>query len=332
MGSDRPETVYCSACGEALASSANYCWSCGTAAESTATDERSRRRSATGPTNGTRRHTPLSTRPETPDRDALERRVASAARDDWELEHDFGDHAIMVRRTFGSATDHLLVATVTVWWTMGLGNALYGAYHYVSDADRLVVRAEQAEKRSNETTDDGRSQTLGRLAAALCWLGAAVFATGASLAATSVLALAFVGLAGILSLAGVALLPSVQQRLDRRHSVVKTGRVHSVDERAVTAPDKPCSLCADTIDRGVERTYREEQCLFGIPLSVSAGRNYYCRQCANAERTASVSTARGEQTASTEHVPTPDLDRQEATPNRDREPPDTTTEADRDPV
>ncbi|MFC4542349.1 zinc ribbon domain-containing protein [Halosolutus amylolyticus] len=293
MSGDRPRSPdpgsggpYCSNCGDSLAPSANYCTSCGapTRAGSAGTDRQSSTTSADRP--GT-------------DRAVLKRRIARAARRGWELEHDFGERVVMVRRSFGSVTDHLIVALLTVWWTGGFGNALYGAYRYFGDPDRLVLRANGVTTDAAATTDsstgtgDTRWRVLARLTAAVCWLVTAVLAGVGLLVSAATVSLVLFAFASLFAIGGLAALPSVRRRLDRRHPVTATGRIRSVDERAVVAPDRPCAACADPVDRGVERTYREDVCLFGLPLSMSDGTNYYCRRCANAEHVAGSATTDG---------------------------------------
>lgn len=215
-------------------------------------------------------------------RKQLEARIARATRDGWNLEHDFGDHAVMVRRTFGDMDEHLVVALLTVWWTMGLGNVLYGAYRYVEDAERMVLRAGPPE---NPETEEKSSHLLERTTAAACWFAGAILAViGLQLSAAPGIGLALLGLAFAFVAMGASVLPSVRSRLERRHSLTANGRTRSVEERAVVAYDRPCSVCAEPVGRGIERTYRSEFCLLGVPLTGSAGRNYYCQQCANAER------------------------------------------------
>lgn len=212
------------------------------------------------------------------DRDVLEYRIAAAARDGWDLEHDFGDHAVMVRRSVGSVSDHVLVALVTIWFTMGFGNALYGGYKYFGDPERMVVRADQVEG----ATDDGTgSILLGRATAAVSWLLAGLLAAVALQFGLGPAAYVLFGLALAFVVAGASALPSVARRLENRHSVTATGRVRSVDERTVVATDRPCAACTDAVGRGIERTYREEFCVLGVPVTASEGHNYYCRECAN---------------------------------------------------
>ena len=276
---------YCSQCGTGLEGSMNYCPDCGTATDgptagfrTRAADAAHRDRVERGAGGGT---TPT-------DRDRLEHRIARASREGWELERDFGDHAVMVRRTFGSANEHLAVALVTVWFTMGIGNALWGAYRYFGDAERRVLRADDVgagtATMGDETTAD--SPVRWRATAGFCWLAAAIVALIALEVATATASLLLVALAVLFAMLGASALPSVRRRLESRHSPTANGRVRSVDERTIAAPDRPCAACAEPVGRGVERTYRKEICLFGVPLSVDEGRNYYCRQCATGNGTA----------------------------------------------
>ncbi|WP_425491922.1 zinc ribbon domain-containing protein [Natrinema longum] len=248
---------------------------------------------------------------EASDRDRLERRIAAASRDGWRLERDFGDHAVLVRRTFGGVADHLLIALLTVWWTMGVGNVLYGAYRYVDGAERTVLRAEPVgrDEPDDVTTD---SNLLPRASAAFAWLLAGLtVALGVQLGPSAV-GLVLFALALALAVAGTIVLPSVSRRLEARHSVLTNGRTHTVDERTVAAPEEPCAACAGPVDCGLERSYRSEVCVLGVPVTATGGRNYYCRQCANAESTA---TGASDRTA----VAEPRVDDSPTDSNPDRE-------------
>lgn len=294
MGTDRRgrgETRYCSHCGDDLVPSMNYCPGCGTRTDRRATTaggrsseaERSRRTRSTGRRSD--RHTTASR-----DRARLEAKIAAATSEGWDLEHDAGDHAVMVRRSVGDVDDHLLVALITGWWTMGLGNVVYGAYRYVEDAERMVLRPEMAGTDETVPEDESsRSDLLPRVAAITCLLtGAIVAVAGAFLLGTApgpVLAVLF-GLATLFGALGLSAWPSVSRRLERRHSMTANGRTRSVDERPVVSYDHPCTACGDPIGRGVERTYRSAFCVLGVPLTGSEGRNYYCRACVEAERSA----------------------------------------------
>ncbi|WP_407067123.1 zinc ribbon domain-containing protein [Haloterrigena salinisoli] len=279
----------------------NYCPSCGAAIDRSTAEPR--RRTAADEARGGRGGRRTESATGTTDRDLLEYRIARASREGWELEHDFGDHAVMVRRTFGSVNEHLAVALVTVWFTMGIGNALWGAYRYVGDAERTILRADRVEGSEAERTRGDTavgSPLRWRAIAGACWLAAAVVALIALEVAAAAASLVLFALAALFATLGASALPSVRRRLEGRHSVTANGRIRSVDERTVVAPDRPCAACADPVGRGVERTYRKEFCALGVPLTVSEGRNYYCRGCTNAEtpghgeRNATESAARAE--------------------------------------
>ncbi|WP_222918802.1 zinc ribbon domain-containing protein [Natrinema sp. SYSU A 869] len=297
-GHGRTGPLYCTDCGEPLEPSVNYCPNCGATAVRSSGRSRSASTSRSGsesrPRTDTSRDTERTTdrtATGTTDRNRLEYRIAAASREGWQLEHDFGDHAVMIRRTFGGVDDHLLVALITVWWTMGMGNVLYGAYRYFDDAERMVVRAEQVH--SNESDDaTAASKLRPRATAVVGWLLATMtIALGVQLGLSAV-SLILVALGLILAVAGTSVLPSVSRRLEARHSVLTNGRTHTVDERTVVAPETPCAACAGPIDRGLERTYRAEFCVLGVPVTATDGRNYYCRQCANAESAATGATDR----------------------------------------
>jgi len=72
----------------------------------------------------------------------LKRRIEDAEIEGWELDKRQGDRAILKNRSYGSLKAHLLVALLTIWWTLGLGNVIYAAYVYFTKADTKVVRAE----------------------------------------------------------------------------------------------------------------------------------------------------------------------------------------------
>ena len=57
----------------------------------------------------------------------------------WRIEDETADRVTLVDRTIGSPRTHLILAVLTIWWTMGLPNLLYGVYKYVADAERTVV-------------------------------------------------------------------------------------------------------------------------------------------------------------------------------------------------
>lgn len=73
--------------------------------------------------------------------DDLQRKIDDAEVEGWALESEQNDRAVMTKRSYGSLGAHLLIALLTVWWTLGLGNVAYASYVYFSKADKKVLRA-----------------------------------------------------------------------------------------------------------------------------------------------------------------------------------------------
>lgn len=72
----------------------------------------------------------------------LQQKVEDARVEGWEVNQEQGDRVVMVKRKYGTLGGHVLVALLTIWWTLGLGNVIYAAYKYFGDADTKVIRAE----------------------------------------------------------------------------------------------------------------------------------------------------------------------------------------------
>lgn len=70
----------------------------------------------------------------------LQRKIDDAKVEGWKLSEEQGERAVMKKPNYGSLGGHVLVALLTVWWTIGLGNVCYAAYKYFSHSDTKVVR------------------------------------------------------------------------------------------------------------------------------------------------------------------------------------------------
>lgn len=84
------------------------------------------------------------------------RRVTELVESGWRIESEADDRVTLVNREFGSATGHILIALLTIWWTMGVGNLLYGAYAYLTDSERTIVWKDSAagtDERAETVTD-----------------------------------------------------------------------------------------------------------------------------------------------------------------------------------
>ncbi|WP_276253827.1 zinc ribbon domain-containing protein [Halomontanus rarus] len=69
----------------------------------------------------------------------LQRQIDDLVAQGWRIEDEDTDRVVMVNREFGSLGSHLVVAVLTIWWTMGLGNLAWGAYKYTTESDRRVL-------------------------------------------------------------------------------------------------------------------------------------------------------------------------------------------------
>ncbi|MCU4971164.1 zinc ribbon domain-containing protein [Halobacteria archaeon AArc-m2/3/4] len=241
--------------------------------------------------------------------------MTKAIENDWEVEHDFGDHVVLIRRSLGSTGTHILIAFFTVWWTMGMGNALYAAYCYYSNAERRVLWADHAKQSetsrsavgtgagagagagvrdsTRETVDSSSSGSLGTTI--LLWFGALIMVAAAQASATVLWTVLFAVVAILFALSGASSLSPVRRRLEKRRSITDNGWTRSVRERAVVNSDETCTACAGRVGHGVERTYCKDFSVLGVPVTTSEhGTNYYCRRCANGEVQSSEPTPESE--------------------------------------
>ena len=99
---------------------------------------------------------------------------------------------------------------------------------------------------------------------------------------------AVLAVVGALLLAlGLAVNARFRRRLDRRRPVTTFGTVRSVDQRAVPPEadlDARCVACDDRVGEGLQRRFREEYAVAGVPVATRSERfNHYCLDCALAE-------------------------------------------------
>ncbi|WP_083252474.1 hypothetical protein [Haladaptatus sp. W1] len=86
---------------------------------------------------------------------------------------------------------------------------------------------------------------------------------------------------------GVAVNPSLRRKIARRRGLSGFGRVSSVDD-GVIHPDEDCRercvACDSRVNAGVERRFREEFVVAGLPVTtLTEGYNHYCLDCASEE-------------------------------------------------
>ncbi|SEW00670.1 zinc ribbon domain-containing protein [Natrinema salifodinae] len=73
----------------------------------------------------------------------LQREIDDLVAQGWRIEEETPDRIVLVDREFGSLASHVLVALLTFWFTMGLGNVVWAAYNYVSKSRRRVLWEER---------------------------------------------------------------------------------------------------------------------------------------------------------------------------------------------
>lgn len=84
--------------------------------------------------------------------DEFQRQIDDEKVEGWKVKQDGDERVVMAKPNYGSGGGHLVVALLTVWWTLGIGNLLYLGYKYFSDSPSKVVRDESAS--ASETTAD----------------------------------------------------------------------------------------------------------------------------------------------------------------------------------
>ena len=254
--------AFCSQCGEALGPDEAFCSHCGQARSSTS-------------------------RQQGESREAFRRRVRDHIEAGWELKTDRGDGVTLVDRDVGSIPIHILLLFIT----SGVGNLIYGWYHYSKLADYRYLsvgdgrqpRPPGAGSASDNTAtgSDTANAVLSYLSGGIVGFLAIWFLfIAASSGATPVFGA--IGLAFLLG--AIAVLPPVKRRLGRRHGLAKFGRLKTVDHRVVyphEGYDEPCVVCGIRGPSGLLRRRRDETVAAGVPLRThDRDHNFYCERCA----------------------------------------------------
>jgi hypothetical protein len=75
----------------------------------------------------------------------FESAVEDAKVEGWELQTKGDRVATLVKYGgWGSAMGHLIVAVLTIWWTVGIGNLLYAIYRHYGGKQELQIKVEGA--------------------------------------------------------------------------------------------------------------------------------------------------------------------------------------------
>lgn len=313
-GDPGPNEEFCRSCGAVVHSEAVICPECGV--------ERKSSRSRTD--------------------SASQERLMNLQAQGWEVEDRYSDGAVLVDRSVGAVGTHILIALFTVWWTGGLGNAAYAGYKYFVDVDRQVIHYDSSPD-GRSVSDELFCRSCGteiNASADICpHCGVGTADVGSSSAGRSVtqadvgsgsdtsafqwifgVLLTLAGVAGVTDAGGLAalaggvvmlllglyLIPPVRERIRSEYPVTAFGRHQRVEESVLRGGDRPCSVCFEPVERGVERDFRDEFVLFGVPVyTYDSGENEYCRDCvsgrAHGHTADAVSDIRGEETSRAEY-------------------------------
>ncbi|MWG36891.1 zinc ribbon domain-containing protein [Halomarina oriensis] len=278
MSSTRPN--FCSHCGADLLETANYCPQCGTQCRETTPAERPETKSAptaaTSSTSAT--NTGESDDTDRAARTSFRRRVEAHLVDGWKMESDRGDSVLIRNPEYGSIGVHLLL----LFFTGGVGNLAYGWYCYTQRGERRILRV-GGDDTVGIPEDVGSSDTVGVSADLMGYVGGAFSLLMAAVMLSS-LQLPLVILGAFFFLAALWMIPATRRRWRDRHPPTTFGHTRSIDETTRFDTDNPCVVCSGSVEEGIERAYREEYVLAGIPLFTTAsGANHYCRSCASGD-------------------------------------------------
>jgi predicted nucleic acid-binding Zn ribbon protein len=277
---------FCSHCGSALDGDVNYCPQCGTQCRETTPAERADRSAAGATRTASTSASSTGATATDPgagadaDQRAFRRRVDDYLVDGWEVESDRGDRVVVRDPEYGSVPVHVLL----LLFTGGIGNLAYGWYKYTRGGERRILRenGEDTLGASREATDDGTPRGDGDAAASVAgYLGGAFSLLMAAVMLSSWNAPIML-LGGVFLVAALWMMPATRRRLANRHPPTTFGRTRSTEETTRVDPDSPCVVCSAAVEEGVERSYREEYVVAGVPLfTTDAGENQYCRSCAS---------------------------------------------------
>jgi len=229
-------------------------------------------------------------------------RVRGHLKTGWDLKTDHGDRVELVDRSIGSIPLHVLLLLAT----QGIGNVLYGLYHYSIGAEtRYLSVDDQQPSRSvkmdpsedrEQSVDSGFSKTASYL------LGSILLFIGLFLSVLAVSAGSLPGGVAALwvTLGGIVFFPPAKRRLQNRHRLTKFGRLKTVDHRLIYPSEEceeSCVVCGDNSTGGLRRRRRDETVVAGIPVVThEIDHNHYCVGCARSELSISESSTATEET------------------------------------
>jgi hypothetical protein len=88
----------------------------------------------------------------------LERSVDEFITRGYKLQSQGDASARLQEKDWGDSGVHIIIALLTVWWTLGLGNALYAVYKRAT-AEEIIIRVKGTEPTAAEREDGSGHQT-----------------------------------------------------------------------------------------------------------------------------------------------------------------------------
>lgn len=76
-------------------------------------------------------------------KDKLDSEIEDKSVEGWVLQNR-GDNLAILKKAggWGSAGGHILIAVLTFWWTLGIGNLAYALYKHYGSASELHIKVE----------------------------------------------------------------------------------------------------------------------------------------------------------------------------------------------
>jgi len=73
----------------------------------------------------------------------MERTIDDFKTQGYKIKSQGEKSAMMKKHTWGTGSGHIVVAVLTVWWTIGIGNVAYAIYkHYTAEEVQIKVETE----------------------------------------------------------------------------------------------------------------------------------------------------------------------------------------------
>jgi hypothetical protein len=72
----------------------------------------------------------------------MERVVEDFLTRGYKVKSDGQNSTLLKKKTWGSGSGHLVVAALTIWWTLGIGNVAYAIYKNLT-AEEVQVKVEE---------------------------------------------------------------------------------------------------------------------------------------------------------------------------------------------